>query len=147
MINNTGAIKLSSSPDCSHTARTKTNISEVKTRLGRKKRFSTRKLAAVMKILRRGIQRILKQDFGYFSYKKIKEPRLTELHKTKRVKFANCALNNYTKDDINWWFFFDEKFLISTGYTTSKTIGFGHLLEQKWIDKVVYIREQSFPGR
>ena len=110
MIDNTGAISLSSPPGCSRTARTKANILKVKTRLERKKRISTRKLAAQMKISRRSIQRILKQDLGYFPYKKIKEPRLTELHKTKRVKFANWVLNNYTKDKINWWLFSDEKF-------------------------------------
>ena len=45
-----------------------------------------------------------------FSYKRIKQPKLSDLQKKKRSKFANWVLNNYVKEDINRRLFSDEKF-------------------------------------
>lgn len=110
MLRTTGAINLTTPPGRPRTVRTKSSISKVKERLKRKKRISTRKLAMSTNISRRSIQRILRQDLGYFPYKKTKQPKLTDLQKRKRVKFANWVLNNYSKDDINRWLFSDEKY-------------------------------------
>jgi transposase len=110
MINNTGSIKLLSLPGRPRTVRTKANISKIKYRLGRKKRVSTRRLAAEMNISRRSAQRILREDLGCLPYKKIKQPKLTDLQKQKRAKFANWVLNNYNKDDTKRWLFTDEKY-------------------------------------
>ena len=100
MINNTDSINLSSPPGRPRLARTKANILKAKWRLNRKKQMSTRKLAVEMDISKSSVHRILREDLGCFLYKKIKQPRLTDIQKMKRVKFANWVLNNYTKDDI-----------------------------------------------
>jgi hypothetical protein len=86
MINNTSSINLLHSPGRPHTARTKANISRTST------------------------HRILREDHGYFPYKKIKQPKLTDLQKQKNIKFANWVLNNYTKDDIKTLLLTDEFF-------------------------------------
>ncbi|CAF2096151.1 unnamed protein product [Rotaria magnacalcarata] len=57
-----------------------------------------------------GAQRILREDLGCFPYKKIKQPKLTDLHKMKRAKFANWVLNHYTKEDTEKWLFTGEKY-------------------------------------
>ena len=109
MIKDTGSISLSHSPGRPRTARSKTNILKAKRRLKQKKRVSTRRLAVDLNVSRRSAQRILRVDLGCFPYKKIKQPKLTDLQKNKRVKFANWVLNNYTKDDTKRWLFTDEK--------------------------------------
>ena len=110
MINHNGSINLSYSPGRPRTARTKANVLKVKHRLQQKKRVSTRRLAAEMSISATSARRILREDLGCFPYKKIKQPKLTDLHKRKRVKFANWVLNNYTKEDTKKWLFTDEKY-------------------------------------
>ena len=100
MIRETGSIDRCYSPGRPRTIRTKNNIQKVKQRLAKKKKkLSTRRLAAEMKISRRSVQRILREHLGCFPYKKIKQPKLTDLHKRKRVKFANWVLNHYSKED------------------------------------------------
>ena len=101
MIRETGSINRCYSPGRPRTIRTKNNIQKVKQRLAKKKKKpSTRRLAAEMKISRkRSVQQILREDLGCFPYKKIKQPTLTDLHKRKRVKFANWVLNHYSKED------------------------------------------------
>ena len=111
MIRETGSIDRCYSPGRPRTIRTKNNIQKVKQRLAKKKKkMSTRRLAAEMKILRRSVQRILREDLGCFPYKKIKQPTLTDLHKRKRVKFANWVLNHYSKEDTKKWLFTNEKY-------------------------------------
>ena len=92
MLNKTGSIDLSHLPGRS----TKANISKVKYRLAHKKTMSTRRLAAEMNISRISVQRILRKDLGCFPYKKIKQPKPTDLQKRKRVKYANWVLNYIT---------------------------------------------------
>ena len=110
MIKTTGSVNLSYSPGRPRSVRTKVNISNVKRRLTQKKCVSTRKLAAEIKISRTSAQRILREDLGCLPYKRIKQPKLSDLQKQKRIKFANWVLNNYRKEDINRWLFSDEKF-------------------------------------
>jgi inhibitor of nuclear factor kappa-B kinase subunit alpha len=110
MLNKTGSISLSYSSGRPRTVRTKANISKVKYRLDQKKRVSTRRLAVELDISRTSAQRILREDLGCFPYKKIKQPKLTDLQKRKRVKFANWVFNNYTKEDTKKWLFTDEKY-------------------------------------
>jgi transposase len=83
MMKNTGSINLSYSHGRPRTVRTKSNISKVKSRLAHKKRVSKRRLAAEMNISRRSAQRILREDLGCFPYKKIKQPKLTDLQKKR----------------------------------------------------------------
>ena len=71
--------------------------------------MSTRRFAAEINISKRSVHRILREELGCFPYKKIKQPRLMNLQKTKRVKFANGVLNNYTRDDTKRWLFSDER--------------------------------------
>ena len=110
MLNRTGSISLSHSPGRPRTIRTKTNISKAKRRVAQKKQVSTRRLADELEVSRTSAQRILREDLGYFPYKKIKQPKLTDLQKRKRVKFANWVLNNYTKEHTKKWLFTDEKY-------------------------------------
>ena len=98
MIHNTGSINLSSPLGCPRTTRTKANILKAKNRL-EQKRISTRIFAAKINISKSSVHRILLEDLGCFPYKKTKQARGTNRHKEKRVKFSNCVLNNYTKDD------------------------------------------------
>ena len=65
-------------------------------------------------------QRILQKDLDYFPYKKIKQPKLIDLQKKKRVKFVNWVLNHYTRDDTRRWLFYDEKFLDLDGLYNSQ---------------------------
>ncbi|CAF3455577.1 unnamed protein product [Rotaria socialis] len=65
MINPTGSITLSSPPGCPRTVRTKAAIMKVKSRLNKKKRVSTRKLANDINISRTSIRRILREDLGF----------------------------------------------------------------------------------
>ena len=53
---------------------------------------------------------MLRKDLGCFPYKKIKQPKLTDLQKRKMVKFANWVLNYYTKEDTQKWLLSDEKY-------------------------------------
>ena len=108
MINNIGSIDLSSSPDCSRTARTKANTLKSKLRID-EKHLSTRRLADKMKISKSSIHRILRENLRCFPYKKVKQPKLTDLQTRKRIKFANWVLNNYTKNNTTRWLFSDEK--------------------------------------
>ena len=120
MINIAGSITLSSPPGCSRTVRTRAAIVKVKKRLNQKKRVSIRKLAKEMNISRRSIQRILREDLGCKPYKKTKQPKLTNLQKNKRVKFANWVLNNYSKDDTKKCLFTDEKYFDLDGIYNSQ---------------------------
>ncbi|CAF2089292.1 unnamed protein product, partial [Rotaria magnacalcarata] len=113
-VRNTGSIELSSPPGRPRTARTKANILKAKQRLDQK-RVSTRRLAAEMNISKSSIHRILRKDLDCFPYKKIKQPKLTDVQKKKRVKFENWVLNNYTKSDIARWLFSDEKYFDLNG--------------------------------
>ncbi|CAF0885011.1 unnamed protein product [Rotaria sordida] len=81
MIRNTGSINLSHSLGRPRTVRTKANILEMKWRLAQKKRVSSRKLAAEMNISRTSARQILREDLHCFPYKKIKQPKLTDLQK------------------------------------------------------------------
>ena len=88
MINSIGSIDLSSSPGRSHTARTKANILKAKQRLDQK-RLSARRLADEMKISKSSIHWILREDLHCFPYKKVKQSKLMDLQKRKKIKFSN----------------------------------------------------------
>ena len=141
MINTAGSITLSSPPGCSRTVRTRAAIVKVKKRLNQKKRVSTRKLTKEMNISRRSIQRILREDLGCKPYKKTKQPKLTNLQKNKRVKFANWVLNNYSKDDTKNGFSQMKSILILTAYTIHKTTECGLPVEKKLTEKVLFVRK------
>ena len=47
-----------------------------------------------MKISRKSVQQILREDLGCFPYKKIKQSKLTALRKRRRVKFANWIIKS-----------------------------------------------------
>jgi len=84
-------------------------IQKVKSRMNRKKKVSIRKLANELDISNMSVVRILKQDLGYRSYKKRVEPALTDLQKSKRLKFANWVRHNFRKEDTLKILFTDEK--------------------------------------
>ena len=109
MVGETGAINLSHSSGRPRIIRTKAMIKKVKTRMKRKRRVSIRKLASELNISNGSVVRILKQDLGYRSYKKRVEPALTDLHKSKRMKFANWVRHNFRKEDTLKILSSDEK--------------------------------------
>ena len=53
----------------------------------RKKPLSTRKVGRILGVSKSTAQRALRADFGLYSYKKRREPKLTELHKLRRRQF------------------------------------------------------------
>ena len=110
MINRTEFIVLSHFPGRPRTTRTKTNILKVKRRLAEKERMLSRLSAGKMHISATSARRILREDLGCFPYKKIIQPKLTDLQNRKKIKFANWVLNNYTKKDTRKWLFTDEKY-------------------------------------
>ena len=73
MIRQTGIISLSSSPGCPHLVRTTANIKKVKDRL-----------STELDISRISVRRILKNNMGIRSYKKIIEPSLSDDQRVKR---------------------------------------------------------------
>ena len=109
MIKSTDSINLLKPPGRQRTIRTKANIQKAKLRLAQKKRALARELAAEMCISRTSARRILRKDLGYFPYKKIKRPKLTDLQKKKGVQFANWVFNYYTKNNIGRWLLSDER--------------------------------------
>ena len=109
MTRDTGSISLSYSPGRPRVARTKNIIQRVKGRMNRKKRISTRKLANELDVSERSMRRILKDDLGLRPYKKRLEPLLTDIHKNKRLAFANWIRNNFRKKQTMKILFTDEK--------------------------------------
>ena len=115
MMSTTDSITLSSPSGCPGTVCAKAAIVKVKSRRDQKKRVSTRKLAKEMNSSTRSMQRILSEDLGCKPYKKIIQPKLTNLQKNKTVKFANWVFNNYSKEDIKKCRFTDEKYFDLAG--------------------------------
>ena len=107
-IATTGSINLSKPPGQIRTARNKGAIQKVKNRLKRKKSVSARKLALELEISERSVWRILKDDLNLKPYKKIVQPQLSDIHKAKRVQFANWIRNNFRKEDMMRILFSDE---------------------------------------
>ena len=89
MIRETDSIKLSASTDHSSIIRTKKSIKNVKDRLNRKKKVTSRKLAVQLNISQASVRRILKNDLPLRPYKKMVEPLLTDEYKEKRKKISN----------------------------------------------------------
>ena len=66
------------------------------------------------------MQRLLTIDLGCRAYKKVTEPALTELQKSKRVKFAHWVLRNFKKKETDNWLFSDEKYFNLDGVCNEK---------------------------
>ncbi|CAF1292173.1 unnamed protein product [Didymodactylos carnosus] len=109
MIKETGSINLSSPTGRPRVIRSKTMIQKVKNWLKRKKRVSSRKLASDLDISERSIRRILKNDLGLRPYKKRIESLLTNMHKAKRITFANKIRHNFQKEQTMKILFSKEK--------------------------------------
>ncbi|CAF1508915.1 unnamed protein product [Adineta ricciae] len=99
MIRETGSINMSTSPGRPRTIRTKKTIQKIKTRLKRRKRVSSRKLAHELDISRTSVRRILTDDLGLRPCKKIIAPLMTDAQKAKRKTFANWIRTNFKKED------------------------------------------------
>ena len=97
MIRQSGSIKLSSPPGGPRFARTKGNIQKVRHRLRPKKRVSARKLSMDLQISERSVRRIMKNDLGLRSYKKVIEPLLSNDQKIKRKKIRKLGSKNFSK--------------------------------------------------
>ena len=74
-----------------------------------------RKLARKLQISARSVHRILRQDLRCKPYKVVREPRLTEEQKRRRVKFANWVRNNFSKAETMRFVFSDEKLFTVDG--------------------------------
>ena len=84
MIEQTSSINIGHPAGCSSIMRTPSTIDQVKNRMKRRGRVSARRLSKNRNISRTSIQRILKDDLGYFPYKIISKSFLTDAHKTER---------------------------------------------------------------
>ena len=102
-------IEMTTLPGRLRTIRTKNMIQKVKTRLKRKKRVSSRKLAQEFDISRTSVRRILRTDLGLRPYKKRIVPLMTVAQKLKRKKFANWVRTNFKKENTLKILFSDEK--------------------------------------
>ena len=98
MIDQTGIVSTSRSPDCPRIIRTSATIEKVKNRLKGGGRVSAWKLSKKLQLSRTSIQRILKDDLRYFPYKIIIKPFLTDAHKAERKRFANWLRSNFRKE-------------------------------------------------
>ena len=108
MIDETGSVNLSVSSDRTRTARTNANIKKVKQKLQRKK-ASTRKVTLELCISHKSAHKILQNDFGCRSYKRVIEPTLAEKYKEERKKFAYWMPTNFRKRKTLKILFFNEK--------------------------------------
>ena len=109
MIDQTGTVSTSRSPGCPRIIRTSATIEKVKNRLKGGGRVSARKLSKELKLSRRSIQRILKDDLRYFPYKIIIKLCLTDAHQAERKRFANWVRSNFRKEQTMRILFSDEK--------------------------------------
>ena len=95
---------------CPRIIRIQITMEKVKNRIKGRRRVSARKLSKELKISRTSIHKIRKDDLGYFPYKKIIEPSLTDARKTERKRFANWIRSNFCKEQTIRILFSDEKF-------------------------------------
>ena len=109
MIRETGSISMTTSSGRPRTIRTKTMVQKIKSRLKRKKRVSSRKLAQELDISRTSVRRVLNDDLGLRPYKIRIVPHITDAQKSKRKKFANWIRTNFKKEDTLKILFSDEK--------------------------------------
>ena len=89
MIRDISKITLFKSTGHLRTVRTAANIRKVKHRHDRLQVISCRKIARDLKISRTSAQRILKDDLKLKSYRIKVQPKISEVQKAKRLKFAN----------------------------------------------------------
>ena len=115
MVSQEGSLVLRVPPGRPRSVRTRTVVQRTKTLLRGKAKKSTRKLARKLQISRRSVQRILREDLGRRPYKIVREPRLSDEQKRKRVKFANWVRNNFTKAKTLRFVFSDEKLFTVDG--------------------------------
>ena len=115
MIRETGSIELKCPSGGPRSVRTNANIQKIRSRLKRKKRISSRKLANELNISRTSVQRILQKELNLQAYKHRVEPLLTNGQKVKRIKFANRIRNHFRKEQTLKLLFSDEKFFDLNG--------------------------------
>lgn len=119
-LKNHGSLNLVKSTGRPRSVRTKSLIQKVKSRFGRKRPLSVRKLANELSTSASSMHRVLLNDLKLKSYKKIVEPMLSEEHKHKRVQFATWIRNNFSKDDTMRFLFSDEKMFDMDGMCNSQ---------------------------
>lgn len=66
-------------------------VKKVKSRLGRKKNFSVRKVASGIGVSKSSAHRVLKEGIQLFVYKKTIKPLLSDDHKATRIKFVDST--------------------------------------------------------
>ncbi|CAF3318649.1 unnamed protein product [Rotaria socialis] len=76
---------------------------------------------------------------------KIKQPKLTDVKKKKRVKFANWVLNNYTKSDITRWLFSDEKYFDLNGICNNQNDRIWAISREEADKRVAIYETTKFP--
>ena len=89
IIRNTGWITRLKSTDHRRTVRTEENIRKVKHRYDQLRVFSSCKIERDLRISCTSAQEILKDDLKLESYWNKVQPKLSEDHKVKRLKFVN----------------------------------------------------------
>ena len=95
MIRVKGSIELKCPSGGPISVQTNANIQKIRSRLKRKKRILSRKLANELNISRESVQRIHQKDLNLQAYKHRVEPLLTNGHKVKRIKFVNWIRNHF----------------------------------------------------
>ena len=120
-LRDAGSFNLSSPLGRQRSTRTKGNIQKIKHRLDRRKPVSLRKTDRHLGISKTSVRIILRNDLGLRAYKIQNEPLLTNKHKEKRVKFANCIRTNFfRKENTMKILFSDEKMFDIDGIYNSQ---------------------------
>ncbi len=100
-----------------------------------------------MDISERSVRRILKDDLGLRPYKKRIEPFLTDIHKTKRIKFANWIRNNFREEQTMRILFSDEKMLNLDGMYNAQNDRIWAVNRAEADDKGGIKEKQKFPQK
>ena len=85
-----------------------------------------RKITCDLRISRTSAQRILKDDIKLKSYKNKVQPKLSEDHKAKRLKFENWIRMNFRREDTLRFLFYDEELFDFDGAYNSQN-------ERSWV--------------
>ena len=85
--------------------------------------FRAHKIVRDLRISRTSAQRILKDDLKLKSYRIKVQPKISEDHKEKRLKFSNWIRTNFHKENTLRSLFSDEKMFDIDGVYNSQNEG------------------------
>lgn len=146
-VKRNGSIQLQSSTGRPRTVRSKKNLNKIKKNWEAKKPKSARGLARQIGSSDRSVRRAFKQDFGFFAYKKRKEPALTPQQKLTRKQFSKWTSRNLTQDERQRVVFSDEKYFDIDGVYNSNNDRVWAVSREEADKKGGAVRKNKFPQK